>query len=160
MSTTVKKLSKEDLVLALERPIEEGRIVVLHDVHDLFEVLGRSFPTVGNSIDWKNVPGAVSAGEIWAEEVEEKFAAFMTSIVKRQGLSGRVYALCDSTDEIAFRGDLADLVPYLRLIAELPEKLYALPDGEVSWCACLSFEGWMDFGYSPGDRPESVRSGS
>lgn len=143
------KLSNDALLRVLSEPLEHGLISRVADVDPLFDALGRSFPTLGNSIDWKRVPRAISAGGLWLEDAAEKFSLFVAALVAKEKLTGSAHILCDSVDNAAFGGELDKLLPWLRFIAELGENTYVIPGPEVTWCAHLSFEGWMDFGFAP-----------
>ena len=142
----------ELLVDSLKVPLSAGILSITKGVDHLLVALEAAFPFPRNRLDWDSVPGAIREGEVGLPDGSQMFVAFMRRLIDEQHLNGTVFVLGDGLMDLAVSGKVRDVTDYLLPITDAPQHTYVFPFPNVTWCASLSFEGWMDFGYAPGVR--------
>jgi hypothetical protein len=143
----------EVLLQHLDVPLRDGRIAVTADVDGLLIALEMAFPFPRNRLDWDRVPGAIREGDAGIRNASERFVEFMKRLIAEEHLAGTVFVIGDGPVDLAVSGDVRDIVNYLPQLTEAPQHTYVFPFPKVAWCASLSFEGWMDFGYALSSPP-------
>lgn len=148
----IEESYEEEMLRRLAVPIAEGKIEVIDDLNAYLAALEASFPFIGSKVDWSKVPGAITVlvdEHGVREDIGNDFAFFLKSIVDSQHLDGPIVFAGDGPMEIVFRSSMNDMLSWIPVLSEIPQHRYVFPYPVVSWCAQLSLEGDMDFGYSP-----------
>jgi hypothetical protein len=153
----IRQMSPEDkdLLAALAEPLRGGLLTADADLDNYLSALEGSFPFPGNRLEWTMVPNVVTEmvstphASTSISGSAEAFAAFLGKMVVQHGLAGSVVALGDGFVDLAICGDVRYVVTYLPAIANYPQHTYVFPYPDVTWCASLMMEGYMDFAFSP-----------
>lgn len=143
------EMLEESWLGPLNHLIRTGELVLLGNYHSLLDTLEVSFPFCGNTIAWSKVPGAVSAGEFGKRPSRDELRRWFEGVVEAYGLKGTACVVGDGPVELGIVGAIDVICAHIYELADLPQHTYLLSYPDMAWCACLSFEGPMHFGFSP-----------
>jgi len=143
-----KNFYESELRKVLRVDFKAHHIRDLGDSSPFFAQLNKAYPTYGSKIDWGRVPGSIE--RVGGEESlhGEQFIKFFDLIVEKFSLSGDVVYLGDSATDFALAGSLECVRSVLPELLAVPQHHYLVGLGSI-WCACLTMEGEMGFGFSP-----------
>lgn len=138
----------EEYLETLNEPLRNGRLRVDNDFFGLLDKIWDRFPFVGSTIGWSSVPSSVSGGKVEGADSGLRFQEWFAAVAQTKGLGGIACVVGDGPVELGIVGALPDVVDNLPALTDLPQHTYVMSYPDCEWCACLSFEGCMDFGYA------------
>lgn len=116
-----------------------SRVLLPAEEETLTHAIISHFPFSSGRIRWDAIPGSVH----FENDGEANLKA-LSSLVKSTGAANVIF-IGDSLTEIAYSINTKHIDAALKLFLEIPQHNYALPE-DLSWIACMSMEGYMDFG--------------
>lgn len=138
---------EDQLRRSLASEFESGELRDVGSSVPVFERLMQSYPTKGSKIDWERVPNAVGTTEEDQAQQAGSFTGFFDEVCRTFQLSGYVIYVGDSATDFAVEGTLDSMRGALPEMLAIPQHHYFV-DSQFAWCACLTMEGEMDFGYA------------
>lgn len=145
----------EEYLETIARPLREGLLRLDQDYGGLLAKIERRFPIVGTTIDWNSVPSAVSSGALGLPNTRQQFQLWFSAISEAKELTGQACVVGDGPVEVGVVGSIGEILDKLPDLTNLPQHTYVISYPDCDWCACLSFEGWMDFGFAAKSQPRS-----
>jgi hypothetical protein len=138
-----------ELLIELKDKINDGEIIVADDLDRHFDEIWARFPFVGSKIDWNQVPDSFTI-RIGASDWSETANKFILHVIEQTCLksSDFVIVLGDSAVDVVLQIATSVLPQSIISIASLPQHTYITNDVK-DWCAVISMEGYMDFGFAP-----------
>jgi hypothetical protein len=128
----------------LEKSFSEAKISYKKldkEKHDFFvKKINEKIPFSDSKIAWDLLQSSINfnenEGAFALKEISEKIKSLNIA---------EVIFIGDSTIEDAYQVNILDLEPALEILAEIPQHTYFFSD-ELSWIACITMEGHIDFG--------------
>lgn len=138
---------EEELSKSLGMLFKSGEIREIGNSSTYFNRLAELFPSNGSKIDWCKVDQSVEDTEPQESKSIPRFIEFFDKICTKFSLSGDIIYIGDSATEFALRLSLETLRKALPEILSIPQHHYIVSE-KYDWCACLTIEGDMGFGFS------------
>lgn len=101
--------------------------------------INEQIPFSGSKIDWGNLKNSINFGSESSELAILKMANEIKSITDENTIF-----VSDSACDEAYSISAENLEKALRIFSELPQHTYIVPKS-LTWIACISFEGDLDF---------------
>lgn len=139
---------EEELRQVLWSEFELRCVRELGGASPVFERLMEVFPVSGSRIDWRRVSGSLVDTEEEVDLQAGRFIDFLGGAIRKFGLSGDIIYVGDSATEFALGVALDCVARVLPALLAVPQHHYLIGPG-FAWCACLTMEGDMGFGFSP-----------
>jgi hypothetical protein len=132
----------------LSTEFKSGSLRHINDSTSIFRLMAEIYPASGSKIAWSNVPGAISDRARCGDQEVEQFITFIRALKLTSTLTTDVTYVGDSATDAAVEGSLDGILAALPKLINVAQHHYLIgPRG--AWCACLSMEGDMDFGFAP-----------
>ena len=138
---------QDELLEQMHKDIVAGKVVLSEVADQVYaDMIYQYYPFIGSKINWSMVSGHFHE-KISVERFRESIHGFFNKIVQLQQLSqeNTVIVVSDSAIDVALVLSVDPLQTYLEDIISLPQHTFVVPK-DVSWCACFTMEGDMDFG--------------
>ncbi|WP_218170110.1 hypothetical protein [Pseudomonas costantinii] len=100
--------------------------------------INENIPFSGSQIAWKLLKGSIYFGMATSQATLKSLAEKIKSVS-----ASHVFVVGDATDN-AYSINVKDLFPALQIFSTIPQHTYITQEN-LSWIACISFEGDIDF---------------
>lgn len=140
---------EKELIVSLDAAINTEALRIVDDASPYLLALEAAFPFTSNRLDWRRVRDAIEGGELGLPDAANVFTKFIGSSVSASDMDEVVAVVGDGPIAFAVTGTLRDVMPHMPHIVDFPQHSYVFPYPHATWCASLTFEGWMYFGHSP-----------
>jgi hypothetical protein len=134
--------------ISLSGEFESGMLRDIGDSTSIFRMLAETYPASGSKVAWSKVPGAISERFCCGDQEVEQFVMFIRGQKLNSMLSTNVTYVGDNATDAAVEGSQDGILSALPKLINVAQHHYLIGPG-CSWCACLTMEGDMHFGFAP-----------
>ena len=128
-------------------------VKVLKDIDKLIKLIEHHFLFNGSRINWcqtemhyhkkSNKESLFADTKEFIVELREKYLKDNVNVIY----------LGDNLTEYGYQFDLGDIDQHIDYLLGIPQHHYFVPK-DVNWCICISFESYLDFGFSVLSEPK------
>ena len=125
----IKDLKKSNINFSILSEAEHNTIV---------NSINETMPFSGNQIAWSKIKNSISYGL----ETSNLAISLLTEEINKK-TKNKLYFVGDACSK-GYSIDHEKLSEAIKILSELPQHTYIVPE-PMTWIACLSFEGHIDF---------------
>lgn len=137
----------DELVKDLELNKLHKCVIVIKNPETYLNLIEQKFKFNGSKIDWlqsnmhyskeSNNESLLTDASLFITELKEKYLNNNVPVIY----------IGDSLTDFGYQFEIKDIEQFLVYFLDIPQHHYFIPL-EGDWCLCISFENYLDFGFS------------